>query len=233
MAIAFANLGATSNPDMFPGGSGSSYSNASWTPPTSGLILLFVYAVKVGGSDLPTVSGNSLTWVQMHTRLNGNWRGTLFAANAAGSTTGVTTISFGGATQLRGGGFFAHAAMSLVGGVQAAFKQVVSGVVFATSTPSITLAAASHADNRPFAVFSSGYFVAGQSTTPRPDWTELDDFVTGAGGGLQTQYRGDAFETTASASGPTLTDWECLAVELTEQTAVAAASWGFIPLGAA
>jgi hypothetical protein len=211
MAIAFANLGVNTTPDINPSAVQSSYATASWTPPTSGLILLSVYSVKVGGSDLPTVSGNSLTWVQIATHVNVNWRQTLFAANASGSTTGATTISFGGVNQLRCLAAFSHATgVDLSGTVAAAFVQSVAETDLTTSAPSITLAAASNSANRPYACFSNGI---SDAITPRTNWTELDDFLTLDGGRIETQFRSDAFETTASASGST-TNWEGIAVEL-------------------
>src|SRR3972149_2242246 len=42
MTIAFANLGASANPDIASTANATSYDNTSWTPPTSGLIVVFV-----------------------------------------------------------------------------------------------------------------------------------------------------------------------------------------------
>jgi hypothetical protein len=217
MAIAFANLGTSAAPDFASQTPATSFSTASWTPPTSGLILLSIYAVKVGGSEIPTVSGNSLTWVQIATHLNGNWRLSLFAANASGSTTGATTVSFGGNSQLRCLASFAQATgIDLSGGAAATFVQTVAETDAATTTPSITLAAASNAANRPYVAFSNGGIVdiGNRPVTPRTNWTELDEMFVTDGGILETQFRSNAFETTASASVTGATTWEGIAVEL-------------------
>ena len=107
MAITFTNLGNSANPDITTTASASSYSNTSWTPPTSGLIILIVESKLGTNPNVPTVTGNNLTWVNLgNSEFDfgaGAWRGriTLFAANASGSSTGATTISFGGQAQNR------------------------------------------------------------------------------------------------------------------------------------
>jgi hypothetical protein len=47
--------------------------------------------------NVPTLSGNSLTWVQIATDVNGNNRGTLFRARGT-ATSGTVTIDYGGQT---------------------------------------------------------------------------------------------------------------------------------------
>lgn len=42
MPLAFSNLGASANPDINDSTDAASYSNTSWTPPTSGLIVVGV-----------------------------------------------------------------------------------------------------------------------------------------------------------------------------------------------
>ncbi|HXF73060.1 MAG TPA: hypothetical protein VNO79_10680 [Actinomycetota bacterium] len=220
MAIAFTNLGASADPDINSSADAASYSSVSWTPPASGLIFLFVYNRKVGGGDIPTVSGNGITWVQIATILADPHRLTLFGANAAGSTAGQTTIDFGGVTQLGCIAMFAHAdGTDVVNGVAQTFVQAPTGSGTGTSG-SITLAGASGADNRPIAAF---VHAANEAVTPRTGWTEFDEF-TGVGPprGADSQVRSDAFETTASASWATSAAWVGIAAELKAAGAAAA-----------
>jgi hypothetical protein len=212
--ITFSNLGASANPDISSVSTAASFANTSWTPPSVGLIIVYARSFRSGGGDpnTPTMSGNNLTWVQIATALNAtsNHRITLFAANASGSTTGVTTIDF--AAQNQDGcraSFMLATNVDLTGGVAAAFVQAPTGSATGTSA-SITLAAAANAANRPI----SGWAVSGSvSFTPRTNWTEMDEL--GGAGHHESQYRADAFETTASATwGGSSQDWVGIAAEL-------------------
>lgn len=226
MAIVFANLGASTNPDISSGTDATSYSNTSWTPPTSGLIVCDVIAKRAAALDTPTVSGNGITWVQIGSTLNcgGNNHGlSRFAANAAGSTTGATTIDFGSNTQIHCSASFYHVTgVDLSGGVAAAF--VSPGIETATgigTTGTVTRSAAASSENRPIAAF---FHAANEGKTPRTNWTELDD-LPGTSGvrNLQTQYRSDAFETTASATWTTSENWGGIASELKAEVETVAA----------
>ena len=213
MAITFTNLGASSAPDFTATTAATSYASASWTPPSSGLLLVAVYnRVNSGTAAVPSVSGNGVTWTQVATRLSGNSRHrlSLFAAGATGSSAGQTTFSFGTQTQAVCSAAFCYASgVDLSGGVAAAFVQARTATASATSL-SVTLAAAAAAENRPFAAFAHS---TSEDTTPRTGWTELDDLLTGFKS-LETQARVDAFETTASASWATASQALGIAVEL-------------------
>ncbi|MHA2047403.1 MAG: hypothetical protein ACW99G_21660 [Candidatus Thorarchaeota archaeon] len=114
MAIAFSNLGASANPDINSGANSTGYTNTSWIPPTDELIVVWVQSRRGGGPDTPTISGNSLTWTQIGTTfdldadgnglsfdLDADGNGlSLFLAKAAGSSSGATTVDFGGLTQV-------------------------------------------------------------------------------------------------------------------------------------
>lgn len=212
MAITFSNLGTSANPDINNNADQNSYANSSWTPPTSGLILVFVRN-RATTPGTPSISGNGLTWVPIVSVTNGVSKITLFGANASGSSAGATTISFAGATQIACQASFFHAdGVDLTGGVASCFVQSNTNLGTNLSSLSITLSAADHADNRPI----SGFFHAAvEATTFRTNWTEMDDLQIGAGGGgLETQYRGDTFETTASASWASSVNAEGIAAEL-------------------
>jgi hypothetical protein len=217
----FSNLGVSANPDISSTSTLSSFANSSWSPPSSGLIAVFVRSFRSGGGDpnVPTISGNGLTWVQIATVSNGTHRLTLFGADASGSTTGATTVSFAGQNQDGCKAFFMLLDdADLSGGVAAAFVQAPTGSATDTSA-SITLAAAGNSVNRPI----SGWAVAGSvSFTPRTDWTEMDE-ITGTGH-LETQYRSDAFDTAASATwGGSSQNWVGIAAEV--KGGVAQVTW--------
>lgn len=216
MSIVLANLGASANPDINNSANQTSYANLSWTPPVSGLIILFVLATRATGPDTPTVSGNSLTWTQIGTTLDCGAGGTglsLFAADASGSAAGVTTIDFGANTQAScNASFFEATGVDLTGGVAAAFVQNPRNTAASGTTGTVTLSAAAHADNRPIVGF---FHQANEAATERANWTEADDLAGSAGiRDLETQWRADAFETTATATWASSSAWGGIAAEL-------------------
>jgi hypothetical protein len=228
LAITFTNLGASANPDINSSANATSYANSSWTPPTSGLIILAVGNRQVNdGTEIvtPTVSGNGLTWTQIDTQpfsLNSGFhrqRVTLFAANASGSSAGATTISFSVGQERCNASFFLVEGVDLSGGVAGAFVQVVKDNSTAGGdglSLSLTLASASHADNRPILAMAEN---DNNAVTPRTNWTEMDD-LAGASTNLvvETQVREDTFETTASASWSLSGAWGAIAAELKADT---------------
>lgn len=220
MTISFSNLGINANPDLANGDDLSAYSNSSWTPPSSGLIRLEVWSRQGDGPNTPTVSGNGLTWTEIATvAVSTVHRLTLFGADAIGSTTGATTIDFAGQTQIWCKAIFSLAeGVDLSGGVAAAFVQVATNSGVNIDNLSIALSAAGAADNRPIAVFMHAW---NEDTSPRTNWTELDDLTGGFNitGQIQSQYRDDAFETTASASWATSISAAGIAAELKAEAA--------------
>jgi hypothetical protein len=214
MAISFTNLGNSSNPDIDASPDASSYSNSSWTPPTNGLLICFTQSrVSSGTANVPSVSGNGLTWVQIATVITGVRRLSLFAADLSGSSAGVTTFDFSGQTQLYfAASFFYATGVDLSGGVAAAFVQAPTVSAGGSSTTgTVTLAAPANANNRPIAAF---LHIIGEVSYPRVNWTEADDLNSGGTRGLETQWRSDAFETTASATWNTAASWDAIAAEI-------------------
>lgn len=224
MTITFANLGVNATPDTAISTDLASYATASWSPPTTGIILISIINRNAAGNNtVVSVTGNSLTWTQIATVTfsAGQDRISIFAAPAAGATTGATTIDYGANTQLMCRVSFAHVTgLDLSGAIAAAFVQAPTGTGVAATSSSITLSAAGHADNRPYAVF---VHLVNEPTVPRTNWTELDD-LGGASpvATIQTQFRSDAFETTASASWATSTAWAGIAIEIKADLGVAA-----------
>ncbi len=214
MAIVFSNLGTSADPDINSATDATSYANSSWSPPTSGLAVVCVFNGGTLAADTvaPTISGNGITWTQIATRIGGTSRITLFGANLSGATTGVTTIDFAANTQLGvRASFFRAEGVDLTGGVAAAFVQTVLDGGTAQS-PTLTLAAASHADNRPLSGF---YVVANETPTARTNWTLVDTLSNiNPSRTLSTQWRSDAFETTASITFAASSGYGGVAAEL-------------------
>lgn len=214
MAIAITNLGTSSTPDKIVSSSASIVTD-SWSPPTDGLIIAIVGQKRAGGvtpSEPTSITGNGLTWVKIGSQASTSAfvRVTIYAALASGATTGQTTVNLT-ESQFRGFvSFFQATGVDLSGGVAAAFVQTVGATADAAGSISITLAAAGSSANRPIAGF---ILDASDAITPRTNWTEIDELTDSRN--LETQYRSDAFETTASASIVSGTQyWAGIAAEL-------------------
>src|SRR5205823_1004017 len=90
----FLNDGASATPEFWSTANTNSFATGSWTPPTSGLLVLFVGdEVGSGTPNQPTVSGNSVAWTAIKTINVGVNRLTPFAANSAGSAAFERTAS--------------------------------------------------------------------------------------------------------------------------------------------
>jgi len=220
MAIAFVNIGASTTPDMNLSTNAAFYDNNTHTPPTTGILACWAKNSIATAGNKPTLSGWNVTWAEIATHVidTGNAdRLTLLAAFASGATGGVVRADFAGQTQLDCRlSFFQITGAKEDGLITAAFRNASTGNGTGTSG-SVTLGAAAHANNRPIAAFTHE---ATEATTP--GWTGLDDLsgvapVTG----FNTQYKDDAFSTSATASWTTSSDWVGLAVEV-----IAAAAGG-------
>jgi hypothetical protein len=214
MAIAINNLGTSANPDINSNTDASSYLNTSWTPPTTGIIVVFVITRLSSGLPVqPTMSGNSLTWTVIKSEPQGSERLTMFAAKAAGATTGQTTISFSSETQQCCTAEFCQITGAYEGGTIAqAFVQTPANGSGSGTTGTVNLSAGANSNNRPISCF---YHRENEVTTPRTNWTELDDLSgTSPIRGLETQWRSDAFETTSTATWATGSRWIGIAAEI-------------------
>lgn len=208
MAIVFVNDGTSAAPDVLEGvEAGKSVTTASWTPPSSGLIIVGVVGSDGGGGggviSNGVITGNGITWVRIldgYTSAGATCYIALFGADASGSTTGTTTISvdYAAANVALGGSFFHATGTDVAHGVAQTFVQ--SGSIVGTSSgATVTLPnGASHADNR--SIFVCGNSANRQPVTPRASWTEMDELTAGSKYVLETQYRSDAFEQTGSAT---------------------------------
>ena len=214
----FANLGGGTPPDLNATVNIQNYSGSSWTPPSQGLLLSFVASsVSAGSPSIPAVGGNGLQWYRIQTMLYGTSsanRVTLFAANCTGSSAGVSTFSFAETQNC------CRVSVMLVSGSTVDFSQGVTGtvvqVVTATvnggTTGTVTLAAASHADNRP--IFYATH-MANEVTEPKSGWVEFDDFAGAAPTqGVETQVNRTTFDTVPNATWVTSALWAVMAAEI-------------------
>lgn len=216
-ALSFSNLGNSGNPDINSSTDAVSYSNSSWTPPTSGLIVAWVYNRIANCGNTPTMSGNGITWVQIDTICvdpGSSHRITLFAADAAeggGADVGATTVDYNSETQLMTQASFSQITGADLGsGVSGAFIQSPDSNGNGTSG-SVTLASAADSGNRPIAAFGHQ---ANEVTNPDSAWTETDDSNgSGPTRGFETQWDTDGFQN-ASATWSTTSDWIGMAAEV-------------------
>lgn len=93
--VATSLLTAGNNADL------ASYTTGSITPVANDLTLLWVFSIAAAAPNIPTVTGNGYTWVQVDTQLDSGSlrRITLFRAMAASPTAGAVTIDFVAQTQ--------------------------------------------------------------------------------------------------------------------------------------
>lgn len=104
-SISFAAIAATHIETSANNTSATSYTTSSHTPTTNDLEMLTVgNQVSSGTVNIPTVTGDGLTWVQVATQISSDnlRRVTLFRAMGT-PTTGVLTIDMAAQTQVRSG----------------------------------------------------------------------------------------------------------------------------------
>lgn len=175
MTLTVANLGSSANPDINDNTDLTAYANTAWTP-SGDIVFIFCYNRSGAATtpNAPGTTGNSLTWTNIASVVNGVHRMTLVAAPAAGGTNGVTTIDFSGQTQVGCTALFAKATdVELASGIAGAFVQTPSNSATATASTIIT-AAISAANN--LVVGGIGH-QSNEVTTPTANWTELDDLA--------------------------------------------------------
>lgn len=200
----------------------SSYVSSSISPAGNTLLLVWVNSsIASGTAPLPTVSGLSLTWEQEQTiTYSGTVRRlTLFSAISGPSPgSGALTI-----TMTDAGSGTTSTGMNIVIMQVANYNvdtPIVQVGVPATDTSdtsgSITLASPLNIYSRPAAVFAHR---EEEVTTHRVNWAELSDVTSGSPvSAMESQWRSDSFETTASATWATSARWGGIAVELAAES---------------
>lgn len=196
----------------------TSYTTASTTPVTGRLMLLSVTNSKGSTPDTPTVSGASVTWVQVGTTTNNGAtiRSTLFRAMGSGSAQALT-ISFGANTQTGCAWILTEYDNVDTGGTNGsgAVVQSVTNFGVASLNPNATLAAFSSASNATYA--TSGH--AGNKTyTAGSGFGNLQQVTYASPSvAVATEFRADN-DTTADFTITTNDDWTCIAVEIAAPT---------------
>lgn len=222
MAIAFTNLGASSgttevNPDIRTGTDLTSYTNTSWTPPSTGIVFFFVMSgqntVTDTAVDAIDQNGVGLTRIGTDLEFNtSNRRISMFAAFASALSAGVLTVDFGTDTQL-----FCYVSIFQIEGADES-GTISNAFIPATGTSgsgtsgSLTLASPQNADSR--AIAAIGH-VTNEAVTQGANFTKIDD-MNGVGPALGwvTEYSTSQFETTADASWTTSSAWGAAGAEV-------------------
>lgn len=219
MAITFTDLDV---PDLNDGADASSYLTASWTPPTSGIIVCFVSSRETASppANAPTITGNNITWESLDSitwEASGQSRINLHAALAAGATTGQTTLDFTDTQLCCVAHFFQVEGVDLTGTLADVFALTDVGTGTGTGFTTTVFANPNNANNRPII----GHFHNVQETSNdlTDSWTTADN-VSGAGPprSVQAGYRSDGINET-TAGWATSSTYGFVAAELKAETA--------------
>lgn len=204
----------------------TSYATGSVTPMTNALVLVTVINSKASAPDTPTVSGNSLTYVQIdtvtfNTIASATERITLFRALGAVPTAGAVTADFAGATQtgcIISVVEFQDADTSGSNG-SGAIVQHVTNSADTTTNPTITYTTPTLPGTNAL-FFAYGDSVNSSSdSTPPSGFTEIEElaYATPSTGGA-FMYRLLAPATTAVTATASSRSWGCVGVEVKPAT---------------
>ncbi len=211
----------------------SSFTTASFTPTAGALVLVAATSRQSSSGQVsPAISSShslSTGWAvaSQHTYdtvVNTGQIG-LWAAIAGGSPGAATVgIDFSGTTQLTcswsvvevlgySGSGLGPGAGNII--IQAAKSGVNPGNSTSTSA---TLSAAADSANRPMA-FASVEATTSTDIVPRTNWTEINNNGSTASGGIavESQWRSDTFETSASATWTDSVPGGLIAIEINAQ----------------
>jgi hypothetical protein len=195
----------------------TTFNTPSYTPTTGALVLAFVTSAKATTPDIPTFSGNGLTWVQIETETldviaTPTKRITAFRAMGTAST-GAATATFANAQDgcqiiiLQ----FTGTDISGSNG-SGAIVQAVKSNADATSNPSITMGAISSVTNSVVAFYATDD--ANIITAPEAGWTPTTNVNRSV---PDAQLYGE-YRLTTTDNTPTVTaassDWAGIAIEI-------------------
>jgi hypothetical protein len=185
-----------------------------------------VFNTKTTTSDIPTVSGNDLTWVQVDTIervVTVSRRITLFRAMSAVPIAGAVTIDWSGNTQTSKGYMIEE--YTDLGSVNSADAVVQSkSANVSGNIATVTLDALVRTYKAATAI---AFFVNGTGgITPRTAWTEsMDIAVVTPQARAETQFLLDGGEDTGSATIGAAQTGVALMVEITAQGPQDYATW--------
>jgi hypothetical protein len=189
--------------------------DGTFTPAPNVLLLAVVNATGTAALTDPTsVTGNGATWTEVAQIAlpAGGSPIRLYAALSGSSPTDTAfSVTFGSAPNGCNLSVYEITGADVSGTAAAALVQTVTNSGSGTSG-SVTLAAGSHASNRPFAAFS---WAANEAGTEDADFDELHD--TGHASPArrtEVQWRSDAFDTATNATWTSSVTWAAIATEL-------------------
>jgi hypothetical protein len=189
--------------------------------PSNGIILL-AWVSHSGGTAITGFDGYGQTWTKMGAEPAGTLE--LWACITASATSTAPVLTVSGSPT----GAFIHiievTGAYVSGSISDAFEEQSAGVYVAVATDagtpttlSVTLLSPANAANRPFAAFKHA---TNEAKTPRASWTELtDQNYNSPPRGLESQYRSDTHETTASATWATGLPAQAIACTIREASA--------------
>lgn len=185
----------------------TSGNTASVSPAPNALLLVTVVVAYSSGSPSITMSGLGLTWTLRDQIISNFERLCVFTAQCGASPgSGVLSFSFGGAAN--NGGAVWDVEQISGHDVSSPVAQTATGSGNSTAV-SVTLPNAPRTSaSRIFAAFGDG----GVSVTPGANLTEIIDLQPGAS--LETMWRADAFQATASGTIASSQPFVAVAVEV-------------------
>jgi len=201
----------------------TAYTTASISPTANSVLYLFYVTRHATTAPDMTPSGVSgITWTKKASQVDGISLIGVYEGIVSGSPgTGALTLTMAGAVTAIGCHW--HIIQVTGNDTVAPTVQQPLGATGSTGTASsLTFAAAGAAANR---FISFHFHRAAEATTPRTNWTELDDVNgTTPNGATEVQWRNDGTnETTASASWVTSSRWQTVGVEVKAATGSAVA----------
>ena len=209
-------LAAGSNTDA------NSYATASMTP-TAGVLVLAtitntITAAAADPPTTPTMTGNSLTWVQVATTyvqdgVPNNFRITVFRAMGV-ATTGAATIDFGGVTQTGAQWVISEYAGTVTTGANGADAIIQSATNTATNNATLTipLAAFGSASNATY----GGFFNNVATTITAGTDFVITGGLTGSAINRATaaEWRADNDTSVDATNANAATEWAGVAIEI-------------------
>lgn len=206
----------------------NSYPSNSYTPTANRVVIATSHTTKATSpGDVPTISGNGLTWTQVGTSLSFGTTGTplsrltVFWGIGASPTAGVTTWAFGGITQTGiTWSIFEVPSCDTTTPVVAGSFQSNSGD--AGTTASVTLNTLASSANALITVI--GLSGGSPAVTPRASWTEIHDILgSNPAKRIETQFE-LATSDNGSGTWTGAMDWGMIGFEL--QETATAPGWG-------
>lgn len=199
----------------------SSYTTASFSPAGGDLLMAFMMMASTnpGVPNVGSMTGFGLTWSEVAERaFSGS--GALVRRIAVwkaqcGASPGTDSVAINHTDEGDGPSTGTGWNIIRVSGHDEAAPIVGTPLednASSGTSATVTLASPANSENRALVGFMHR---ANEGKTPRANWTELADVFGGNPSiGLETQWRSDTYETTASATWTTSNPWAYIACEI-------------------